>query len=98
MLGILIQVVLLAALMYAFARHEADISWSKLFMIFVPLFLVTSILGKVIGFAAFLIYLGCMIFALNKCFYLSWEKAILISLALVFCSEGIALGFMQLVS
>lgn len=96
MLGILIQIVLLAALMYIFARHEADISWPKLFMVFVPLQIATTLLSHAMGSGAFFLYLGFMIFALHQWFYLGWKKAILISLAHVLFSVGILLGFMRL--
>lgn len=98
MLGILLQIVLLAALMYALARHEADISWAKLFMVFIPLIIGTSILSAVIGPLAFLVYFVGMIVALKLWFYLDWGKASLISVVHVVLSVMISMGLAALLS
>lgn len=92
-MGMLLQIVLLAALMFAFARHEADISWSKLFLVFVPLIIAVNVLSFVIGSVALLVYLACMIVALKLWFYLGWPKAILISVTHVVLSFALAYGW-----
>ena len=95
-MGIALQIVLLAALMFLFARHEADISWPKLFLVFVPLIVASHILGMVIGSIALLVYLVCMIVALNLWFYLRWEKAALIAVVHVVLTFGMAVGWAML--
>ncbi len=49
MLGILIQIGVLAGLMSVFVRHEGDISRAKFFLIFVPLITAFSLLGSIFG-------------------------------------------------
>lgn len=92
MLAILIQVSLLAVLMFAFARHEADISWPKLFMVFVPLIIIGNMLSYVIGIWALLVYILAMILALKLWFYLDWGKASLISVVHLIISVALAFG------
>ena len=90
-MGIAFQIILLAALMYAFARHEADISWPKLFLVFVPLIIAANMLAIVIGIGALFVYVGCMIVALKAWFYLEWPKAITISIAHIVVSTALAI-------
>ena len=96
MLGILVQIVSLAALMYLIARHEADISWAKLFMVFVPLILAVHILGMVIEVAALLVYLVGIIVALKMWFYVDWPKASLIAIAQIIVTILISIGLVKL--
>ena len=80
MLGFLIQIVMLAALMFIIARHEADISWPKLFMVFVPMILAVQILGVVMGAIALVVYFVGIMVALKLWFYVDWGKASLIAI------------------
>ena len=96
MLGILIQIVTLAALMYLIARHEADISWPKLFLVFVPMIFAIHLLGVVIGAAALLVYLAGIITALKLWFYVDWPKASLIGVAQLVLTILISIGLVKI--
>lgn len=98
MLGILLQITTLAALMYAIARHEADISWSKLFMVFVPMIIVMSLLGAVIGLPVFFVYFVGIMVALKLWFYVDWPKAGIIAFCQIVVTVLISLGIEKLLS
>ncbi len=84
--------------MFAFARHEADISWAKLFMVFVPLNFTAILFGRELGLVAYGALVPCTIIALKLWFYLDWGKATLIAVVQVILTVAFLLGFQSLTS
>jgi len=73
--------------MFAFARHEADRSRPKLWLVFFFIFFTGEILSYFIGSRTLLVISSSMVLALKLWFDVDWGKATLITVVHLRCSR-----------
>ncbi|TLD71259.1 hypothetical protein FEM03_06910 [Phragmitibacter flavus] len=79
MLFIPLHLVVLAFIIFLLARHDADLEWPKLALVFAPLIIIMSFVSAFLGVLSLPIYFVLVSFALHQWFYVGWGKASLIS-------------------
>lgn len=93
MLEIIISAVILCAVIYLIARHEAEISLPIILIITVGVSMAGAVLSLLLGpWIGLLLTLALLSWALYRFCYLPWPKAVIVTVVYLITNIGLSLG------
>jgi hypothetical protein len=89
-IGSIISAALLCLVMWAMARHEAEINFKVVLLICFGVAILNIVLSRLLGYWAILAVFAALAWSLQQFCSLRWSKAILVTLVYIVVSTGLA--------